>query len=209
MLILFLFVIIMAVKNMKDKFLYKEIINQIDEIILKKKDIIIAIDGKCGSGKSTFSSFLQQYYQASLFKMDDFFLQLYQRTPERLKLPGGNVDYERFKRTVIDPLLNKQDVDYQRFDCSKMLLEDHIEVIPYHHINIIEGTYSLHPYFEHYYDISIVFNISDLLQEKRILKREGQRKLEMFKNKWIPLENQYFETFSIFQNADFVLQNEK
>ena len=37
--------------------------------------------------------------------MDDYFLQPYQRTEERLAEPGGNVDYERFKEEIYDKKL--------------------------------------------------------------------------------------------------------
>lgn len=183
---------------------YENIIAQIDQLILKKGHIIIAIDGKCGSGKTTMAQFLKEYYHASLFKMDDFFLQKFQRTKERLMQPGGNVDYERFMHTVITPLLLKEDISYQRFDCSHMKLSDDIEIISYKPISIIEGTYSLHPYFKHYYDLSIVLDVSDEIQEKRILQREGKEKLKLFKSKWIPLENKYFSAFCIYENSDII-----
>ena len=141
--------------------------------------------------------------------MDDFFLQDFQRTKERLLQPGGNVDYERFKDTVIDSLLLKRNVKYQRFDCSQMKLSDNIEIISYHPINIVEGTYSLHPYFNHYYDISIVLDISDDMQKNRILKRNGKDQFKMFEKKWIPLENKYFKQYHIYENADIVSDDEK
>lgn len=188
---------------------YQHILYKINELLKKKKDIIIAIDGKCGAGKSQLGQFLKEYYDASLFKMDDFFLQDFQRTNERLLEAGGNVDYERFKYTVIDSLLLKNNVKYQRFDCSQMKLNDEVEIILYHPINIIEGTYSLHPYFKHYYDISIVLDISDDMQKNRILKRNGKDKWEMFEKKWIPLENKYFKQYHIYENADIISDNEK
>lgn len=49
--------------------------------------------------------------------MDDFFLPLEMRTPQRLQQPGGNVHYERFLETVLKPLSLQQTVFYQPFDC--------------------------------------------------------------------------------------------
>ena len=193
---------------MNNKLLYKDVFKDIDHIIHEKKDIIIVIDGKSGSGKSTLAYDLQQHYQASLFHMDDFFLQIYQRTPERFNEAGGNVDYERFYQSVILPLLGHNDVNYQRFDCSTMTLGK-VQTIPYHHINIIEGTYSLHPYFQDYYDNAIVLDVSADLQKKRIIKREGLEKWKTFEKRWIPLENYYFQTYDIYQQAHFILEYEK
>lgn len=40
--------------------------------------------------------------------MDDYFLQPFQRVPERLKEIGGNVDYERVKKKFLIHGLNKR-----------------------------------------------------------------------------------------------------
>ena len=188
----------------KRYFQYFDIINKINQLLITNKPLTIAIYCKCGSFKSFLSNLLCEIYDANLFKMDDFFLRPFQRTEERLSMPGGNVDYERFKETVIDPLLKKKSIKYQRFNCSKMALDDDIQVIPYHNLNIIEGTYSLHPYFGKYYDYAIGLDISDKLQEKRILDRNGAMMLEKFKNIWIPLENKYFEAYQIFKQVNYL-----
>lgn len=188
----------------KKVFDYFEIILKINELLLEHHSLNVAIDGKCGSGKSTLGRLIATIYNANLFKMDDFFLQSFQRNEARLALPGGNVDYERFKETVIEPLKQKENVEYQRFDCSKMALDEHIEIINYCPINVIEGTYSMHPYFGSFYDYTIALNISDSMQEKRILERNGKIMLEKFKKIWIPLENKYFESYDIFNQADYL-----
>ena len=188
---------------------YSKVIAAIDELLTQKKDIIVVIDGNCGAGKTTLGNFLAEYYNASLFHMDDFFLQKYQRIKKRYQSPGGNVDYERLYDTVIKPLLHQQEVRYQRLNCQTMELEKKISLKPYHAVNIIEGTYSMHPYFHHYYDLSIVMKIDDVEQQKRILERNGQKQFEMFKNKWIPLEQKYFLAFDIFYRADLLLGEEK
>lgn len=40
--------------------------------------------------------------------MDDYFLQPFQRVPERLEEIGGNVDYERVKKKFLIHGLNKR-----------------------------------------------------------------------------------------------------
>ena len=39
----------------------------------------------------------------------------------------------------------------------------------------------------------------------RILQRSGAEKLEAFKEKWIPMEKKYFETYGIEAIADILL----
>ena len=72
------------------------IITEIDKLKTKKDHLLIAIDGRCGSGKSTLGAYLQQKMHGNLLHMDDFYLRPEQRTPKRREEPGGNVDRERF-----------------------------------------------------------------------------------------------------------------
>ena len=61
-----------------------------------RQPLIVALDGRCASGKTTLAALLQQRTGCSVVHMDHFFLRPEQRTRERLEQPGGNVDYERF-----------------------------------------------------------------------------------------------------------------
>ena len=54
-------------------------------------------------------------------------------------------------------------------------------------------------------DLRIALDISEDVQHRRILARNGERMLAMFVERWIPMEHRYFEAFSIFENADMIL----
>ena len=166
------------------------------------RPFLIAIDGMCGSGKSTLGAFLAKELHASLFHMDDFFLQPHQRTEKRLSEPGGNVDYERFKEEVLNHITDVAGVTFRPFSCSKWQLTDPVTV-PYNNIVIVEGSYSHHPHFKDAYNIKIFLEISPEEQKKRIVARDGQERWPMFEEKWIPMENLYFKAFKIRENSHF------
>jgi len=42
-------------------------------------------------------------------------------------------------------------------------------------------------------------------QLRRITTRNGEAMAELFRKKWIPMENRYFEAFQIKEQADIVL----
>lgn len=171
-----------------------------DEILINEK-CLIAIDGRCGSGKTTLANLLSKHYDCNVFHMDDFFLQPHQRTTKRYAQPGGNVDYERFKTEVLDHIQDAEGVFYRRFNCSKMELEEGI-LVPHKNMNVVEGSYSCHPYFgENTYDFRIFVDVSPTLQEKRIKMRAGEEKWIRFKEEWIPLENKYFDTYHIREKS--------
>ena len=66
--------------------------HQINMLLEEKNFVIVAIDGKCTSGKTTLASKLAELYDCNVFHMDDFFLRPEQRTPARFAEVGGNVD---------------------------------------------------------------------------------------------------------------------
>ncbi len=173
-----------------------EICRQEIETRLDGKVFLVAIDGMCGSGKSTVAKRLQEYFGCSLFHMDDFFLQPHQRTLGRLIEPGGNVDYERFQEEVLDHLTDQEGLMMRRFDCGTFSLTPAVHV-PYNRMVIIEGAYSAHPYFGDVQDVRIFLESSREGQLQRILERSGPEKLKRFQEVWIPMEERYFETFGI------------
>lgn len=176
---------------------------EIDRLLKLHSRVIIAIDGSCTSGKTTLARQLSQQYDCNLFHMDDFFLRPEQRTPERFAEIGGNVDYERFHREVLLPLQSDAEFTYRPFSCSTFTLSDPVSVRP-KQLNIIEGTYSLHPFFGDAYNLKICLTVSPEVQQRRILERPEFLHKRFF-DEWIPMENRYFEGFQIPQNCDMVL----
>ena len=176
----------------------------IDRLMAEKPQGTVAIEGGSASGKSTLGELLHKVYDCNLFHMDDFFLQMHQRTPERFSQPGGNVDYERFKEEILDPLKTGAPFSYRVFDCSRMALGETVHVQP-KKLNIIEGAYSLHPYFGDAYDISCFIEIDEQTQSDRILARNGEAMHKRFIGEWIPLEKRYFEETNIKNRCSMVL----
>ena len=177
--------------------------NQIKELLAEKDMVIVAIDGKCTSGKTTLASKLAEIYDCNVFHMDDFFLRPEQRTPERFAEVGGNVDYERFQKEVLLPLKSGKAFSYRPFDCSTFILAAPVTAAP-KKLNIIEGTYSHHPYFGNPYDLKIILTVDEETQRKRILERPVFLHKRFFEE-WIPMENRYYEVFRIIDQANLIL----
>ncbi len=176
---------------------------QIDELLAEKDMILVAIDGKCTSGKTTLASKLAELYDCNVFHMDDFFLRPEQRTPERFAEVGGNVDYERFYKEVLLPLKTIQPFSYRPFDCKTFTLSEPVAVAP-KRLNIVEGSYSHHPYFGNPYDLKILLTVDEETQWQRILERPAFLHKRFFEE-WIPMENRYFDGFAIPSEADFII----
>lgn len=180
--------------------IFLPVFEKIDSLIQQEK-VIFAIEGGSGSGKTTLSKLLEQVYDCNVFHMDDFFLRPVQRTKERFEEPGGNVDRERFLEEVLLPLSKNEPVDYVRFDCSTFTLLP-VKKIPSKKINIIEGSYSMHPELARMYDFGVFLDISPILQEERIKKRNSPKQLKRFLDEWIPMERKYHEAMKVRERCE-------
>ena len=164
---------------------------KIDMLLAEQDRVIVAIDGKCTSGKTTLAGKLSELYDCNVFHMDDFFLRPEQRTPARYAEVGGNIDYERFREEVLRPLKAGQPFSYRPFDCKTLTLSDPV-CVPVKKLNIIEGSYAFHPYFGDPYDYKILLSVDAETQRRRILQRPAFLQKRFFEE-WIPMENRYFD----------------
>lgn len=171
--------------------------------VIGKDPTIIAIDGRCGSGKSTVAAALSAKLGAPVVHMDDFFLRPEQRTAERLALPGGNSDRERLVAEVIVPLMEGREPEYGVYSCSTGTIAEKI-TLPKSKVYIIEGSYSCHPDLWEYADLHVFLTIDPPEQMQRIIEREGAERAEMFRTRWIPMEEKYFNTFGIAERCELL-----
>lgn len=165
---------------------------------------VIALDGRAASGKTTKAMLLSAVLEAPVIHMDDFFLPPALRTAERLSQPGGNVHYERFAEEVLPHLATGEAFVYRVFDCSRMDFYGFRE-IPAAPVRIVEGSYALHPELGDYAGLRVFTSVDEKEQMARILRRNGAEMAEMFRTRWIPMEERYFEYFGIRERADLNL----
>lgn len=187
---------------------YIPLLKAIDSRLQTDQRTLLAIDGRCGSGKTTLADFLAEIYHCDVIRMDDFFLPFEQKTPERLSEPGGNVDRERFYEQIILPYQASQPLSYGCYNCmeGRISIQKKAEQQP---LLIVEGSYCLHPLLQGAYDLKVFSTCSPELQSARILKRNGETMYRRFAEQWIPMEEQYFSAFEIKGTCDFIIDSSK
>ncbi len=161
---------------------------------------VIAIDGRAASGKTTAAGLLRAALDVPVIPTDDFFLPPALRTAERLAAPGGNVHHERFAEEVLPGLASGEAFSYRVFDCSRMDYAGWRE-IPAGPLRIVEGSYALHPTLGDYAQLTAFSDVEPGEQMARILRRNGEKLAEMFRTRWIPMEEAYFDRFRIRERA--------
>lgn len=170
----------------------------------EKGRALCSIDGRCGSGKSSFAHLVSREIAASLIHADDFYLQPFQRTKERYAEPGGNLDRERLLSEVILPFSEGKEISYRIFDPRIMDFSGTADIgLP--GILIIEGSYSSHPDLRGYYDLTVFCDVPPDEQLRRILLRNGAEKQKQFRERWIPLEELYFSGMDVRNGCDMAI----
>lgn len=168
-----------------------------------KRPIVIGIDGMAAAGKTTLTALLEQVLDAAAIHMDDFYLPQGFRTPQRLRTPGGNVYYERFKEEVVPYVRCGELFGYRVFDAHKHVYTG-TRIIEPKSVILVEGCYCMHPEIGDIYDLKIFCKVSPDEQMQRI-KATRAKVADMYQAMWIPMENRYHEAFAIESKCDMVI----
>lgn len=185
---------------------YDRLAGMIRQLLIENPRVIVAIDGRCGSGKTTLAAALQREFSCAVFHMDDFFLRLEQRTAERLAQPGENVDHERFLQEVLRPVRRGEEVIFRPYVCARQALGEAVQIAP-NRLTVVEGSYACHPALWDDYDLRVFLSVEPEEQMHRILERSGSEKAEQFRRRWIPLEEKYFAAYSLAERCDLRINN--
>ena len=183
---------------------FLDVFSGIDRFSRFAGPVVVGIDGMCASGKSTLGAMLAEVYDGNLFHADDYFLPVKMRTAHRLSESGGNMHRERLLEEVLLPLERGAPVVTRRFDCGKMALEAPVEHTP-RRVNIVEGSYSLHPALRDFYTLKIALRTAPDTQLDRLKARDPGRIYD-YVNRWLPLENRYFDASGMYAAADLVIE---
>ena len=166
--------------------------------------VVLALDGRCGSGKTTMATALaEQFPDSIVLHTDDFYLPPADRVPGWEHIPCANMDLARLRDEVLAPACAGKPVPYRAYCCREGTYRP-AQLLPAQPLVILEGSYSHHPLLAPYEDFRVFMTCSDAEQTRRLRAREGARYAN-FAARWIPLEEGYFAQYGIEERADFVV----
>ena len=170
----------------------------LDKLIfqIKQNDFrVIAIDGFCGSGKTSVAKYLQQKLGCRVISTDDFF-PCDESSRAKAIEHKVNLDFERMMREV--PTVDGN-ISYRKFVCkTKEFLPINL---PTTTLTVIEGSYSHFPLLP--YRATKVY--LDCPEAVRIGRLKSRPNYIDFVTKWQPKEQTYQEFYDIKKKADIVL----
>jgi len=164
---------------------------------------ILGLDGRCGSGKTSFASLIAQLFPCNVVHMDDYYLPPEARRDNWKEIPGGNMDFHRFLREILFPAKAGEQVCSQPWQCQKGKYAE-AQLLPRQRLLVVEGSYSHHPLLAKQYDLKIFLTCPRQEQRERLRAREGSY-FFVFEEQWIPMEERYFQCYEVEQNSHLVV----
>ncbi len=183
---------------------YFPALTAIASLIGEKKPVLVSVDGRCGSGKTSFGELAAEVFDCNVIHMDDFYLPKEQRERDWQNVPGGNMNFGYLLDSVIKPIQAGQPVSYRPYHCGTGSFGEMVTLHP-KSLTVIEGSYSQHPLLREQADFRIFLTCSPERQMSRLREREGETELAAFRDLWIPLEKRYYRDFAVMENAHTVI----
>ncbi len=174
----------------------------------RRRTLLVAIDGRGGSGKSTFARRLERASEEmTVVEFDDFYLPLAERrarTEAGDTEIGGNFDWRRLRDQVLTPLSHDAPASYQRYDWpSDERAEWHS--VPVGGIVLIEGNYSTRQELFAVYDYTIWIDAPHDVRLERGIRRGGADTRARWLTEWMPEEDRYIAAEDPAKRVDLLL----
>ncbi len=182
-------------------------LQQIWSLYRSGKPAIVAIDGRCASGKTTLAKLAAELMPCNVLHMDDYYKPIAQRAPDWETTPGGNIDYPRLQVEVFDAIAAGKAITCRVFDCGTQTLQA-AQTLPQRPLTILEGSYCQHPTLREGYALKIFVTCRREEQLRRLRAREGEG-IEGYLSRWVPMEDRYHAACQVEEHADILIDTAK
>jgi uridine kinase len=186
----------------------EEMLALLRDLPRRRRTLVVGIDGRGGSGKSTFARTLERAGDdVTVVQFDDFYLPLAERHARVDRGDteiGGNFDWRRLRAQVLAPLSQDEPAVYQRYDWPTD------ELAEWHRVTqggivLVEGNYSTRTEIRDLYDFTIWIDAPHELRLQRGLARGGEDTRERWLTEWMPEEDRYLEAQDPAAHVQLVL----
>jgi uridine kinase len=159
--------------------------------------LLVALDGRSGTGKSTLAALLADRLGATVVEGDDFY-------------PGGSdadwdarspaekaalvIDWRRMRADALEPLLAGRPAAWHPFDfAAGEGLAAHTVTRAPAPVIVLDGVYSARPELADLVDLAILVEAADdRVRRQRLLAREGAPYMAAWHRRWDAAEDYYF-----------------
>lgn len=178
----------------------------VEELAGRGGPAAVAIDGRCGSGKTWLAARLAERWPCRVVHMDDFYLPMERRAPDWMETPAGNMDLHRLQEEVLARFAAGTLRAYRPYDCRGGRFLPPVP-LPDSPLLVLEGSYSHHPALAVPGALKLFLTCSRKEQERRLRLREGER-FSAFETRWIPMEERYYRACGIPDTDALVVETD-
>jgi len=181
--------------------------------------VLIAIDGGSGAGKTTITSIIQEWFNATVIHLDDFYsADIPYRKWQDFSITErfDNVfRWEDLKRDVLIPLKSGVAAKYYAFNFDSgrpdgtFDMKEEPTLLKSADVLILEGAYSASPHLDDLLDLKILVDVPVEERHYRLNSRESEDFLIDWHEIWDEVEQYYFgevrpnETFNLVVTESF------
>jgi uridine kinase len=185
-----------------------ELLALLGSIPRRQRTLLVGIDGRGASGKSTLARALERAADdLAVVEFDDFYLPSADREARAARGDteiGGNFDWRRLRDQVLLPLSRDRPAEYQRYDWpGDRLAEWH--TVPVGGIVVVEGNFCTRRELFAFYDYTLWVEAPHELRLERGIRRGGPDTRERWLTEWMPEEDRYLAAEEPASRVDLVL----
>lgn len=157
----------------------RTVLAAVDALGVADRPIVVALDGRSGSGKSVLARAIALQRQLTVLEGDDFYapglasLDLLAR--ERMtdaQVADAVIDWRRLRDEALDTLSRGEPTSYRRYDwaADDGRLGDRVD-LPANDLVVLEGVYSGRPELADLVDLAVVVDVDEEVRLRRLSAR--------------------------------------
>ena len=178
----------------------------IERASMRGSPVLVAIDGRSGTGKSTFAAALGSVHHAPVIEGDAFYAGgVGVRTDTAERRADACIDRPKL-RAVLEQVKAGRTAAYRSFDWDIFdgSLRDLATTVKPGKIVIVEGVYSSHHDFVDLLDDKILLTAPDAVRHQRLIQREGS--IGPWERQWHEAEDWYFSRLAADSHFDLIIE---
>jgi uridine kinase len=191
-----------------------KVIIEINRLLKHKNPILIALDGRSGTGKSTFAQAIASRVEGIIVVGDDFYSggndDAWSGLSAQEKVAKG-IDWQRLRTQVLEPLLAKRPGSWHPLDFQPGIgwvgWKDETVKLDPAPVILVDGVYSARPELLDLVDLTVLVETDDEVRRKRLILREGQDFMTRWHRLWDAAEDYYFTSLCPRASFDIVVRN--
>lgn len=192
-----------------------KIVFEISRLLKRKNPVLVVLDGRSGTGKSTIAQAIASRVKGIIVVSDDFYSggndDAWSGFSAKEKVDKG-IDWQRMRAQVLEPLLAKKSASWHPLDFTPEIgwigwKDETIKLEPAPVI-LVDGVYSARPDLSDLVDLAVLVEADDEVRRKRLLIREGQGFMDRWHKLWDSAEDYYFTHICPRSSFDIVIRND-